>query len=500
MKFLFCLLAVGLVSFADGDKSSKGPATHVYQYENVLGTSMTLKVIGVSQAESGKVESAVLAEIGRLSAILSGYDANSEFSRWFRTSGKAVRVSPELYEVLALFDQWRNRTGGALDASAEVVTKCWKAASAQGRVPTPDELQAAVARVQQPHWRLDPGGRTAIHLSDAPLMLNSFAKSYIIRHAADAGLAAANAAAIVVNIGGDMVISGRHTEEVLVSDPKSDAENDLPLYRLRVSNRAVATSGNYRRGEMIGGKWYSHIVDPRTRVPADGVVSATVVAPNATDAGALATVFNVVSPEESVRLAAAVPGVDYLIITRDGKRVESPGWKSLEMDERPMTTGSGYRLVVPGSEEFELAINLEINVQQGFAKRPYVAVWVEDENHAPVRTVSVWHGSERYLPELKSWYLKNRGRYSDDQNFASSVTSATRSAGKYSLKWDGKDDQGSPVKPGKYVIKIEASREHGTYQLLRQEIEWNATPRKYDLNGGAELSGVSLDYRKKSNE
>jgi thiamine biosynthesis lipoprotein len=75
-----------------------------------------------------------------------------------------------------------------------------------------------------------------------------------------------------------------------------------------------------------------------------------------------------------------------------------------------------------------------------------------------VRTITVWHGSDRYMPELRSWWLKNRGTYTDDKNFVASVTSATRSAGKYSVKWDGKDDKGNVVKPGKYILKLEISR------------------------------------------
>jgi len=491
MKILFSLLAACLLLSPCSARPSGPSRSYVFQYDNVLGTSMELKVFTGSRSASSQAEAAVLREISRLSAILSGYDTSSEFSRWLHTLGTPVRVSPELYEVLALFDQWRVRTDGALDASAEVVTRCWRQAAARQRLPTKEELAAAIARVREQHWRLDPVNHTATHLSTAPLMLNSFAKSYIIRHAADAGLAAASVDAIVVNIGGDLVIAGNHSENVLVSDPRSDAENDLPLDRLQLNNRTVATSGSYRRGEMINGKWYSHIVDPRTGMPAGGILSATVIAQGATDAGALATAFNVMGTDESVKLAATLPGVDYLIITSDGRRLESPGWKQMESP-------------VPGASQptadFELLISLELSLQQGFAKRPYLAAWVEDENHAPVRTFALWHGPERYLPELRSWYLKYRGRYSADKSFAASVTSATRSAGKYTLKWDGKDDQGALVKPGKYVIKIEVSREHGTYQLMRQELEWNSTPQKYTLNGNTEVAGLSLDYRKKTNE
>jgi len=541
MKWLNASILIGFLIIATSDtwppaaSDTRSPATpalrppaaspaekrgqlFVSHYENVLGTSMELKVLAPSEREASLAEKAALKEIARLGRILSGYDTASEFSHWLHTSGQPVKVSPELFEVLNLFDEWRTRTGGALDASAEVITRLWRQAANRGQVPDQQELARAVAEVQQPHWRLDSLNKTATHLSQAPLMLNSFAKSYIIRRAADAAMAASNARATVVNIGGDLVVSGDWKETVQISDPKADAENDAPIDRLLITNEAVATSGNYRRGEQIGGHWYSHIVDPRTGQPADAVISATVVAPRATDAGALATAFNVLSSDESVRLASGLPGVEYLIITRSGQRIASPGWHALEAPASPANAASGPSTgtataasrppsgtaASPASpaafaDDLELVVNLEINLQkEGFSKRPYVAVWVENQDHAAVRTIAVWHGSDRYLPELKSWYLKYRGLYETDKAALSTVSSATRSPGKYTLKWDGKDDQGNLVKPGTYIIKIEATREHGNYRLIRQELVCNGTPQHIDLPGNVEIASASLDYRKRT--
>jgi FAD:protein FMN transferase len=498
-RIALILAAVLLLTANQGKANPPVPARHyrlyVSHYENVLGTSLELKVSANSPAVSEKAEAAVLKEIDWLSGILSGYDPRSEFSRWMKTAHTPIQVSPELFEVLGLFDLWRIRTDGALDASAEVITKLWKQAAAKDQLPSAADLASVVSRVRQRHWKLDSVDRTATHLSDVPLMLNSFAKSYIIRHAADAGRSIDGVDAIIVNIGGDLVISGNVMESVLISDPKDDAENADPIDRLQVSNQAVATSGNYRRGELIGGRWYSHIVDPRTGQPAGHILSATVIAPGATDAGALATAFNVLSTDESMRLAAAVPGAEYLIITADGNRIASPGWKDLETNPpdslAPHLSGAG----------FELLINLEVNMQVGLNnyKRPYLAAWVEDENHAPVRTISVWRGEQRYLRELKSWYLKYGDLYKSDANFGATITSATRPAGKYTLKWDGNDDQGKPVKPGKYIIKIEVAREHGTYQIMRQELDCNDQPKVVNLTGNIEISSASLDYRKTTN-
>jgi thiamine biosynthesis lipoprotein len=494
--FILGLLFIGGSSgkYPPSAAPEKGARLFVSHFENVLGTSMELKIMAGSAKDASIAEGAATKEIARLGQILSAYDARSEFSSWLRTTNEAVRVSPELFEVLGLFDQWRITTGGALDASAEVITRLWKQAAAQHRIPTEQELAQAVAEVKQAHWKLDPVAHTATHITRAPLMLNSFAKSYIIKRAADAAMASGGVRAVVVNIGGDLVITGDLKEMVQISDPKADAENDPPMDQLSLANRAVATSGNYRRGELIDGHWYSHIVDPRTGQPADAVISATVVAPRATDAGALATAFNVLTPTESVHLAATLPGVEYLIITRSGERLTSPGWHLLET---ALAAKAGTN--APSPIDFELVVNLEINLQkEGFAKRPYVAIWVEDENHAPVRTIAIWHERDRYLPELKSWYLKYRDIYTTDKSVLGTVSSATRSAGKYTMKWDGKDDQGKDVKPGKYTIKIEATREHGTYQLMRQELDWNNTPQQINLPGNVEIASASLDYRKKA--
>jgi FAD:protein FMN transferase len=63
------------------------------------------------------------------------------------------------------------------------------------------------------------------------------------------------------------------------------------------------------------------------------------------------------------------------------------------------------------------------------------------------------------------------------------------------LQWDGMDNAGKPLPPGKYTISIEASREHGTYQIIRQEIDVPGAAKHVDLPGGTEISGASLDYQ-----
>ncbi len=510
MKIMLLLIAILLPATCQSGSSTTSTRgqPYVFQYENVLGTSLEIKVVASTAAQSEKAEGAVLAEIERESHLLSSWDPDSEFSNWFRTMGQPVRVSPELFEVLSLFDKWRALTHGALDASAETITRVWKRAAAEKRLPSQVELDAAVASVHRTHWQLDPANRTATHTSDAPLALNSFVKSYIAGRAAETALSASGAQGLVVNIGGDLVVRGDWKEPVDVSNPQSDAENGVPIARLVVRDRAVATSGDYRRGVEIGGRHYSHIVDPRTGMPADQIISSTVIAQSPAQAGALATALSVLTPEESSRLVASIPGVEYLLVKSDGERIVSSGWSAYE------TTPKSHQAVLrpvaalgqvasrPGASQwdpkFELTITIELSLIEGYrVHRPYVAAWIEDEGHAPVRTIVLWFGKYKYLRELRAWSREESMRsMSEDTHVMNSVSSATRPPGKYMFKWDGRDDFGNPVKAGKYSVMIEAAREHGSYQLMHQEIDFNGSPKQFQLPGDVEIASATLDYHK----
>jgi thiamine biosynthesis lipoprotein len=484
-----------------------GVHMQTFYREDVLGTSFEMKVVARDPAHAAEAEAAALQEIGREAKILSSYDPQSEFSRWFATRGQGMPVSPELFHVLDLFDTWRTRTGGALDAAAEAIVQVWKRAASSGRLPAQAELAAAVQAVRQPHWQLDFTAHTATHLDATPLALNSFVKSYILDHAARAALASKGVTALVLNLGGDLVVRGDWSEPVQIADPLSSEENAEPIARILVRDQAVATSGNYRRGVEIGGRHYSHIVDPRTGRTAEHILSSTVVSRDPVEAGALATAFSVLTPEESRQLAAKAPGVEFLLIPRNGGRIASPGWSQLEtaflqvQEAKPKLAGGAARQE-PGlwDPEFELEITLQLRrFEEGRARRPYVAVWIEDKDQFPVRTLALWFQKARWLPELRAWYRDDRVRAkAQGSEITASVSSATRPPGKYTLKWDGKDDKGNLVKAGAYTICFEAVREHGTYQIIRQEMDFNGVPKHVPLSGNAEIESASLDYRKAS--
>ena len=126
----------------------------------------------------------------------------------------------------------------------------------------------------------------------------------------------------------------------------------------------------------------------------------------------------------------------------------------------------------------------------GMAKNPYIAVWVETAAGAFVDTVSLWYQSgkgDRWLSDMRSWVSASGGT---DR----SMSSATRTAGTYSVVWDGKDSAGRKVAQGDYVIFIECAREKGPYSVISQPMTIATAPTSATPAGKGEISNISMTY------
>jgi len=476
-----------------------------FHHEHVLGTSLEMTIQAANAADASRAEEAVLALFDHDEAILSTWCTDSEVSRWAKTHFQPTLVSAELFEVLAAYDYWREHTGGALDPSVEAATRIWAQAAAEDRMPSDHEIAMTIEAMQQPHWSLDAQHFTATHLTDVPLAFASFTKSYISSRAADAALSA-GATGIMLNVGGDVIVRGDLTQRVAVVNPVAASENDLPLDYLLVRDRTVATSGSYRRGFDLANAiataapQFSHLIDPRTAQPSNHILSSTVVARDAITAGALATAFSILPVEEIRRLASEYPDVQYMLVFTNGEQISSSTWPH---SPHLRQAAYPYRAASPISSlsnpAFELSIELNLpRVDDARYRRPYVAVWVEDADHYPVRTLALWFEKARWLPDLKQWYRDDQLRsMTEGSDISRTVSSATRPPGKYTLKWDGKDNEGKSVKAGKYTICIEAAREHGGYDLQRHEIDLNSKPQQTSIPEAKELGATTLDYHKR---
>lgn len=509
---------VCLISFLAGPASIPAAEEHAFFHENVMGTSLELRVLADDAESAARAEQRALAEIDRLSLVFSGYDPSSELSRWQSAAPGPVAASLELRELLAACDHWRTRSGGAFDARVEVLSRLWTRSARVSRAPSDSEISRALAVLSRPAWRVSPEAGTIERLSDCPITLNAIAKGFIVERACAAALVESQGVrGLLLNSGGDLRICGEFVRRLAIADPSADSESSPPLTTIEVRERAVATSGGSQRGFQVGGRRFSHIIDPRTGRPANRVASATVIARHSADADALATICNVLEPEESLRLVASLEGAECLIVTREGRVVRSPGWSR---HERAATTTVALAAApapavpkgetageMPWGRDFELAIDFQLNAPQEAGqryRRPYVAIWVERKDGFPVRNLALWvsmggAGPFQWIPDLKRWYRADQLRkQTDKKEMLFTIARPTRPPGKYRVIWDGKNDKGEYVPPGEYTILIDAAREHGTYQNIRKQVTLNGQPFSEQIPGDIEIRSATIEFRKRA--
>ncbi len=224
----------------------------------------------------------------------------------------------------------------------------------------------------------------------------------------------------------------------------------------------------------------------------------------------LATIFNVLTPAESLEVGESLRRASKcLIITRDGRQFRSPGWNAFE---RPMQVALADKPTAKEAawgDEFELLVNFEINrpaAAGGRYRRPYVVVWVEDKDGRPVRNLLLWvssggAGPFQWMPDLKRWHAADKlRRKTDKREMVFLIARPTRPPGKYTTLWDGKDDFEKPLPPGEYTLYIDAAREHGTYQGMKQSITIGDTPFAKEMKGGEEIKSATLQFRRKTKD
>lgn len=287
-----------------------------HRHDGVIGTTVELRVQADDEAAATVADRAALAEIDRLVGVFSAYEPSSDLCRWRR----GEMASPELALLLTTATRWWQRSGGVFDPSVGRLTRCWADAAAAGAVPGDEQLAALVATLTPPD------------VPSPDLTLNALAKGHLADRAAAVAIAVDGVHAVTVNAGGDLVHRGAGSIRVGVENPHRPYDNEPPLTVVTVRQGGLATSGSARRGWRIGGRWYSHVIDPRTGRPVDHVASATVVAPDAATADAVATVLSVLAPAYGIAFVEALDerGVAALVIGADRALWRSSGWNALD--------------------------------------------------------------------------------------------------------------------------------------------------------------------------
>jgi thiamine biosynthesis lipoprotein len=247
-----------------------------------------------------------------------------------RAANEAVAVEARLFELLVRALGLYHATGGAFDITAGPLSKVWGFYRRQGRLPSADEVSAALALVGSDKLDLDQDRQTIrFHQQGMELNLGAIGKGYALDRAAESMLGA-GAADFAIHGGNSSVIARGHRiadSQSEIRNPKSEIapgwsvalrhplKPDVRLAEFRLVNQALGTSGSGAQFFHHQGRRYGHILDPRTGWPAEHVLSATVIAPTAELADALSTAFYVMGLAPAREFCASRPEIAAVLVT-----------------------------------------------------------------------------------------------------------------------------------------------------------------------------------------
>ena len=262
-----------------------------------------------------------ITEIKRIEKLISSWDSTSETSRINANAGiKPVVVSEELFNLISRAKLISKLTDGAFDISYASMDKIWKFDGSMKTFPSAAAIATSVSKVGYKNIIMNGQDHSVfLKLKGMRIGFGAIGKGY----AADTAkklLQSKGVKAGIINASGDMNTWGKQPNgkywEVAITNPmnKHKAFAVLPLKR-----GAIVTSGNYEKYVVFNGKRYSHIIDPRTGVPASGIISASVFASSAELADALATSLFVMGVETGLNRINQLKNTACILIDDQGK-------------------------------------------------------------------------------------------------------------------------------------------------------------------------------------
>jgi thiamine biosynthesis lipoprotein len=301
-----------------------------------MGTRFTLTFYAPDEAAATAEAEAVAERIAALEDVMTDYDPNSELMQLCaKPFGQPVRVSDDLFAALAKAQSIAARSDGAFDMTLGPVVRLWRRARRTGELPPPEALARARAAVGWQKVKLDPRQRTVtLTAPNMQLDLGGIGKGF----AADAALALLRARGIcraLVAASGDIAVGDPPPGEAgwRVGIGALDSRDGPPLCVLQLRNAAVSTAGDSEQFVEIGGRHYSHILDPATGLGLTNRMQVTVVARHAADTDALDTTVRVLGVERGLKLIEAEPQAAAFVQYRapDGtvRVVKSRRWERL---------------------------------------------------------------------------------------------------------------------------------------------------------------------------
>jgi thiamine biosynthesis lipoprotein len=279
-------------------------------------------------AERPQADTAVgaLDVVDQLESQLTVYRDDSELARINRLAAeRSVPVEKRLYELLKLALELHRETAGAFDITAGPISKLWGFYRRSGRVPDDAEIAAVLNRVGSQHVTLDDATRT-IRFARPGMEFNlgGIGKGYALDRCVEE-MTARGLETFLIH-GGQSSIIGRGSRAGLPEGKsgwsialRHPLRDEVRLGEIWLRNSALGSSGSAHQFFYHQGRRYSHILDPRTARPAEGLLSTTVIAPTGALADALATAFFVMGVAATRAYCEAHPEIAAILVSTGSK-------------------------------------------------------------------------------------------------------------------------------------------------------------------------------------
>jgi FAD:protein FMN transferase len=322
-----------------------------FEYQQILmGVPVKIVVYSAGEPLANSAVHAAFDRIRQLNLIFSDYDDDSEISRLCRTSrpGRPVSVSPELAFVLGYSLELSRRSEGAFDVTVGPLVSLWRKARRTKQLPSAESLAAAKERVGYQFVRLDERARTVELLKPGMrLDFGGIVKGYAADEAR-AVLKAKECPRALVGLAGDIAAGepppGQTGWRIGVQGIGS-AEKPPDDYLL-LTNKAVSTAGDMFQFVEVGGKRYSHLVDPKTGLGITRRISVTVVAPTGLVSDGLDSAAAILGPEKGLKLIESTSGAEGRIVELTKSGLKTTQTQGFAKDAEPITA----RTVKPTSQ------------------------------------------------------------------------------------------------------------------------------------------------------
>ncbi len=291
----------------------------------LMGTRVDLTLDGAPAAVLQAAAEAAFAEMQRLADLMSRYRPGNPLAALREAAGRyPVALPPELMGVLVAAQRISIQTRGAFDVTVGALAG-WQFDQADWDIPSPAEIRHDLRYVNHRRLILDKAAGTAF-LTQAGMQvdLGGVAKLPILQ-AGMGVLARHGVPAALVNGGGDVVVRGSPAAgpwRIGVRDPAAPQQllGVLPL----AEDAVVASSGDYERCVVRGGRRYHHVLDPSSGYPTAGVHGVTLLGHSVDEVNGLGAAAMVLGPQRGARLLAGAPGGQALLVRQDGGLWLSP--------------------------------------------------------------------------------------------------------------------------------------------------------------------------------